>query len=588
MSTQPNDQNGAEKKPSFWQKLSERQASKDNDSLVSAIVRQAEKEAGGEAKKASYKTEEALPGSSDERKKAHSLFANSKTLLTLVIVLVGGIWIYFTAMLSESNYFHEKFGKENLTTELNRKTELLQQIRTDNRDTQKFNKLLRVENLANRVLALDLESPILNYERPRGEKVIPREGSSNVLLKTVNDEGEVVYLSEAEILNLEKAKEVRVETARAALSAIVTQAATFEGMIKTNPEIEEKLDILMTEVSAIDPMESDFPSAVLKSHFAAAQSAASAILKDVKSRNLENLVADIKKQINLIDTTDLDADTKVVVETLQASLAKLSPQRPSSFETVVNEIRPLDISKISDNDIYQKVLQIVGDPRTENSESDLATAAIITRNLGRINTINELRADRIAWSTVIERAEKIVRLGSDLARDTDGMPLDATRDIDPDGTLVSLISYAGKSKKGDVEIRGDAFGKDSYTARTFSLLADLIDALEGSKYFKDVSGFAFSREEDRQGNLSSPINFRLSLQDPAVKDPRDVEKSEPQVEETLLEIDEDIDTSDIQSLDFSFEEATSESTTKNAAGAEDAEDTELIGVFDALESTLNN
>ncbi|MFH0776241.1 MAG: hypothetical protein V1936_01355 [Patescibacteria group bacterium] len=590
MSTPSKDPNEKGKKTSFWEKLSERKAAEENGSLVNAIVRQAEKEATGELKRSSPEPERM--NEDDDKKIALARLGNAKTLLSFVIIAVIAVWVYFFAMLGESNYLHAKFGKENLTTELARKTELLQQIRTDGRDTKKFNKLLRVEALANRVLALDLENPILNYERPEGEKVIPHEGSTEVLLKTVNSNGEVIYLSEAELRNLESAQKARSESARKELTDIMAQSATFAETIKTDPEIENELGILIAEVAAINPQEAKFPSAVLRSHFAAAQSAASEILRRVKSANLANLVTDIKKQASAIDTTTADETTKKIVTELQTSLGNLSPQRPSSFETAINEIKALNITKISDNEIYQKVVQIVGDPRQEKNDSDLANAAVITRNLGRINTINELRADRIAWSSVIDRAEKIVRLGADLERDTDGTPTDARRDIDPDGKLVNLVAYAGKSKKGEIEIRGDAFGIENYSGRSFSLLADLIDALESSRYFKDVSGFAFSREENRQGGISSPLNFKLSLQNPAVADKRDIAATAPIKTTGPNDTKNTGIVQDLQKLEFSVEN----SATDNSAQTQQPQDTttgstsdtENVGIFDALQQTLNN
>ncbi|MFH0834698.1 MAG: hypothetical protein V2A63_04935 [Patescibacteria group bacterium] len=565
-------------------------------------MRQAEKEAGGESQKSKSYSQytEKTTSESDEKKAARNLLANSKTLLTFTIIAILGVWVYFTAVLGESNYLLGKFGRENLTAELGRKTDLLQQVRTDTRDTQKFSKLLQIEKLADRVTQIDLESPILNYQRPEGEKVVAREGSTNVLIKTVNDNGEIVYLSEAEVVSLEKAKNTRIDATKSAIEEIITQAKSLEGVIKVDSAIEDQFNIIIAEIAAIDlSSERDFPSATLKSHFAAAQSAASEILKNVKSENLNNLVADIKKQSDLIDTTNLDSTSKQIIESIKKSLSQLSQQRPSTFETAYNEIRALDISKISDNDVYQKVIQIVGDPRTEKSDSDLMTAAIITRNLGRINTINKLRANRIAWSTVIEHAEKVIRLGSDLTRDTDGTPTDSTRDIDPDGKLVMLTSYAGRTKDGSVEIRGEAFGKDNYSSRTFSLLSDLIDAFEGSRYFKNVSGFSFSREENRDGGISSPLDFELNLQDPATSDERDfvpVKKTKPvesvgNTDATVTE--ETINPEDIKNIEFDF--------SKNNANANDSKATEensatqstttssseLTTVFGALDSTLN-
>ncbi len=586
MSTPQKDPNEKAKKPSFWEKLSERSAASGGSSLVDAIVRQAEKEAGGSMEKSRE--------DSDEKRKALSRLANARTLLTVTIIVAAGVWVYFWATLDVNNYLYGKFGRENLTTELNRKTTLMQQTQTDIRDIKKFNKLLQVEDLANSVLALDLESPILNYERPTGERVIPREDSTNVLIKTTNDAGEVVYLSEAEVLNLEKERSLRIETTRTLLEKIIAEAKKLEESINADAKIDDLVKVLVTEITAIDSSESNFPSAISKSHFAAAQSSATAILKDVKSINLENLVTDIKKQMDLIDVSSFDEPTSQTIADIKAILAKISPRQASTFATALNEIRALNLTKISDTDIYQKIIQIIGDPRTNNNDSDLATASVITNNMGRVNAIGTLRASRIAWSNVIEHAEKIVRLGSDLTRDTNGTPLDATRDIDPNNTLVSITGYTGKSSKDTIEISGNAYGKDTYTARTFSLVADLIDALEGSKYFKDVKGFSFSREEDRDGNVSSPINFQFSLQDLATPDERDtqvnalpVEKNETTKTIPTNDSNEAINQKELQNLEFNLPQQSQVKETVDSAAAATTE-TEPVEVFQALDTTLNN
>ncbi|MBU1089493.1 hypothetical protein KKF38_01710 [Patescibacteria group bacterium] len=607
MPTDSKDPIGKPKKTSFWRKLSEKQAAGSESCLVNAIVRQAEKEVSS-VKNSQFSFERIPEKESVEKEKARVKLANARTLLWFVIIVVAGIWLYFFTMLHESNYFHAKFGKENLITEFNRKTELLQQLRTDNRDTKKFSKLLRVENLVNRVLALDLENPILNYERPEGEQVIPRESSddsSETLLKTTNSNGEVIYLSEAEIRSLENTRAIRVEFISSALAEILEEAKILGEEIKTDPEIEKELAALLTELAAINPQEKNFPSAVLKSHFAAAQSAAKNILRNVKNANLENLVTDIKNQSWAIDTNEVSETTKEVVANLQTSLDKLSPQRPNSFDIALGEIQALDITKISENKIFQKIVRIIGNPQKEKNDSDLLTAAIIVHNLGRINTINDLRAERIVWSSVIEQAEKIARLGADLERDTGGIPLDASRDIDPNGELVTLLSYSGKSRSGEIDLRGQALGESAYDQKSFTLLADLIDAFEGSAYFKDVSGFIFSKDEDRQGRISSPLNIKLALQDPAVVDSRDIEKTEwLKVKKVDLEEDKkNIDIEALKEIDFSFsnDSATKKDSNLKFEGelttAEETtedwhltakNDSESVYVFEALRRILNN
>ena len=255
MSTSPKDPIKKPKKASFWRKLSEKHAAGSESSLVNAIVRQAEKEVGS-TKKNQFSFERNLKEESTEKEKARASFANARTLLGFVIIVIVGVWLYFFAMLHADNYFHAKFNKENLTVELNRKTELLQQLRTDDRDTEKFSKLLRVENLVNRVLALDFENPILNYERPEGWQWISREcdnNSTKTLFKTTNSSGEVIYLSEAEIRSLEDTRKIRAEFVGDFLVEILKEAEFLVGKIKTSPEIERELDVLLAKLAAINP-----------------------------------------------------------------------------------------------------------------------------------------------------------------------------------------------------------------------------------------------------------------------------------------------------------------------------------------------
>jgi hypothetical protein len=603
MSTSPKDPNGKPKKHSFWEKLSEKQASGSSGSLVSAIVRQAEKEAGTKKHESQL---DKIKSESEAKEGVRTMLANAKTLLGFTIIMVAGIWLYFFAMLHESNYFHEKFKEENLTTELNRKTEILQQLRTDSRDTEKFSKLLQIENLANQVVTIDLEDPILNYERPEGEQVVPRDNPTEILLKTIDENNKVVLLKETEIRSLEDARDIRVEKTLSALVEISERADMLGEMIKSNPEIEQHLDSLLEEITKIDLEEENFPSSTLKNRITAAQSVAKDILRKVKKINLENLIADIKKQAQAIDTNEASEKTQSTVESLLLSLNKLSAQQPSSFDTVLRELKEIDITKISENDIYQKVVRIIGDPRDEKSESDLITAAIIAPNLDRINTIDDLRAERVSWSGIIDQTEKIVRLGSDLTRDTEGTPLDARRDIDPDGKLVTLLSYSGRSRRGNVEIRGEALGEDAYSQKSFTLIADMIDAFEGSKYFKDVEGFAFSKTEDRQGRTSSPLSFQLTIQNPAVTDPRDTRKTEKTKPKTVIQEGDkngkNIDMETLKDLDFSFSDGTDDEDTESenfdtesefASAAESPNlvadnDTEFVDVFEALRRILNN
>ncbi len=593
MSTPIKNPNENPKKSSFWERLSDKQSSKEGSSLVNAIVKQAEKEAGGNEKHNS--TLGNLKTESERKERAYTMLANAKTVLGFLIIVILSIWLYFFAMLHTSNYFHEKIGKENLTTELNRKTEILNQILTDKRDTKKFSKLLRVENLANQILIIDLDDPLLSYERPQGEKVTPRDDSTEILIKTVNLDGSVVYHSEAEIRSLEDARDIRIEKIRGALAGISKIAEELQSEINADPEIEQVLTALTDEIAVIDAEEKDFPSAPLKNHLTTAQSLAKEILRKVKKVNLENLVSDIKKQAQAIDTTEMSAQTQEIVARLQASLDRISAQQPSSLGIALNEIKAINIENIPENEIYQKIIRIIGDPKNEKNNSDLLTASTIAPNLDRINTIDNLRKDRISWSNVIKQTDKIVRLGADSKRDIDGTPLDSRRDIDPDGQLVSLLSYSGKSLKEEIEINGEAFGEASYAEKSFTLLADLIDAFEGSKDFKDVSGFSFSKSENRQGRILAPLSFKLTLQDPTAIDPRDINQTqETKTRSDTIEIEmKDIDIEAVEEIDFSFSKKPEMKDNQIIDLESDFENRKLASagefdVFEALRRILNN
>ncbi|MCF7836503.1 hypothetical protein K9N08_01175 [Candidatus Gracilibacteria bacterium] len=594
MSTSAKNPNENPKKSSFWERLSEKQSSEEGSSLVNAIVKQAEKEASGSGKHNSALN--SLKAESERKERAHMMLANAKTVLGFVIIAIISVWLYFFAMLHESNYFHAKIGKENLTTELNRKAAILDQILTDKRDTIKFSKLLRVENLANQVLVIDIDDPVLNYERPQGEKVTPRDDSAEILIKTVNLDGSVVYHAETEIRSLEDARDIRIEKIRSALMEISKTAEELQTAIKSDPEIEENLTALTNEITTIDVEEKDFPSAPLKNHLATAQSLAKEILRKVKKINLDNLVTDIKKQVQAIDTTGTGVQTKEIVVGLQASLNRISAQQPSSLITALNETKVINVKNIPENEIYQKIIRIIGDPQDEKNNSDLSTASTIAPNLDRINTIDDIRKGRIPWSNVIEQTDKIVRLGADLKRDTEGTPLDSRRDIDPDGQLVSLSSYTGKSAKGEIEISGEVFGEANYDKKSFTLLSDLIDAFESSKDFQDVSGFSFSKSEDRQGRILSPLSLKLTLQDPAVFDSRDINQTEEKKvkSDTIQTEIKNIDVEAVKEIDFSFsgksktEDIQAANTESNLDEHKRASAGEFIDAFEALHIILNN
>jgi len=537
-------------------------------SLVNAIIDQSEKESGYSAStnQDNSKREKLLRQTEEGTKKAQALLSFSKSALTLIIIISLGIWLYFFAMLDQGNFFHEKLSKQNLATQVDYKTNFLKQIKDDSIDVKKFNKLLKVESLINRIIEIDMENPVLNYKRPQGEKVKSRkDGEVNTMLKTVDIRGNIVYLLEAEILSLENARDVKVDFVKNSLLEILQKCESLKQEINVGSKIEDDLKELFISIEMVTPEEENFPSATTKEYYSAAKSIAQKILLNVKDMNLKNLVTDIKKQAEAIDISTTDADTRATISTLRNIIKKISVARVKSFEQALQAASKLNTEAITDHKIYQKVTTIINTSSHGKEKGDLEAAAVIAKNLGKVNTINALKANRISWSTIIDRIKKIIRLGADLERDTRQIIIkDVNTDIDPNGEFVDIVGYSGKSIKNEIEVRGYVSGSKNYQNKNFTLLADIIDSFERSKYFKDIKGFSFSKRKNRDGDEQAPLNLKMKIQDPSIQDSRDIKiPVKISTEKNETESDkEEVDLIEIQNLDF-LQELQVESTEKD-------------------------
>lgn len=517
------------KKDSFWERFNEAKAGKgkkenqDKGSLVEAIVKQTEREVGTEKKSFREEHQESFQAENEQKENAQKLFGFAKTLFVILVILSLGIWIYFYALLDSGNYFHSKFGKQNLTTQVNYKAELSRQLNTDLIATKKYNKLLTIENIANQIIAIDINSPTLNYERPEGETVIQKDqGAAIPLFRTINEQGQIEYYSEKDIVTAEEIQGKEAGDIKLALAEVQKALTDLDTETTIAPELEKDLKEITEGIKRVDLKEQNFPSPATKEYFRTAKYKAQKLLVKLKEVNLENLVEDIKKQSNAIDISTSSEKTQQVILQLREILQKISAQKASSFETALKEVAGLKLADL-DPAVALKIAAIIGDPQNPEQSGDLQTAATIAKNLVKINTINRLKTEIYAWTNIIDNVEKIARLGADLEKDVGSTSAPAA-DIDPRGQYVDFVSYSGKAKDGLVEIRGEASAKGEYENIGFTLLANLIDAFEASKSFSNVEGYAFSKNQDRDGNIFVPLNFKFNIQNPGITDSRDFER----------------------------------------------------------------
>ena len=530
--TTPDNGKTPEKKP-LWSKLfgsaSTDDTTSDTNSTLESIISSVEQKAkqplvesivdhGIAVTQEKKKIRDAAEKSpQDLLKKAHITFAAA-------LIIGFGIWLtFFTIIFDQENRILAKFNAYNIPATLAIKEELNTRLTTDLTDTRKFIALIKLEKIATLVNSLDLDDPALNYVAPSGGTVIPRgdeASSTEPQYRMISESGEIVYVPESEVNALKSVQASRTSYANRLLRQIKFQIKDVQNEKHLPKKIRDQVERMQTHLALIDLEEPAFPSALTKTDMRAAQAEAKSILIDVKEKNLKNLVADLKKQVRTIDAHTADLPTQEFVARLTAILDTLSVKQASTFEKALKQISTLNLGSIHDSDVYRKIVQIIGDNDTQ--KGDLAAAATIARNLTKETIINELSARRIAWSPIITTIEKIARLGADMTPDEDGTAIDARRDIDPTNTLVAFTGFSGKADKQAIEVKGQVVGEGKYNNQNFSLLADLIDAFEGSSSFKDIEGSNYAKNKDLSGKFFSPMNFKLMLQQPNVRDDHDI------------------------------------------------------------------
>lgn len=137
----------------------------------------------------------------------------------------------------------------------------------------------------------------------------------------------------------------------------------------------------------------------------------------------------------------------------------------------------------------------------EHVERLFGYATEISKN--EFSTILHIKNQRVHWSTVIHELERV------------------TKEVDPlyNSGIRSNLMYTNLSFNASdemINLRGSTTTDDTLN---FSLTSDLIDALERSPLFADVSDRSFSKNLNRDEDFTSGFNIELKLQHES--DPRD-------------------------------------------------------------------
>src|SRR3989339_187220 len=216
--------------------------------------------------------------------------------------------------------------------------------------------------------------------------------------------------------------------------------------------------------------------------------------KEATSAYLENEIASLKT-----GETAEDSDINLEINGLNGALALV---KNGAF---VKELMAIDSSETFDTESISTILEGLN--------------SIISDNFTLISSIKN---KRLSWGPVIQEIEAI------------------TKEVDPlyGSAIASDINYASYSLNSEsktITLQGTTVTDD---ARNFTLIADLIDALEQSSMFMDIKNRSFSKNDSaNEDDTEYESSFRLEFKLQEGEDSRDKQFS---IDEITTEEDEEV------------------------------------------------
>lgn len=190
---------------------------------------------------------------------------------------------------------------------------------------------------------------------------------------------------------------------------------------------------------------------------------------------------------------------------LQSKQSALDPQKPEDRE----ELRTIgNIIQLLDNRAFRGFLKNINLSGLDEKGTADIIQRIRERGSDELSAIAQLKQKRIPWTEIMSRIDEVTRkvdkvYGQGLFEELGG---------------VRYTNYDFNTKTGQISLTGQVKTDD---AKTFTLLADIVDAFEKSLYFKDVDYRDFSKSKSEQFGYSSGLRLQFTLQGAHEKDPRD-------------------------------------------------------------------
>lgn len=173
------------------------------------------------------------------------------------------------------------------------------------------------------------------------------------------------------------------------------------------------------------------------------------------------------------------------------------------------EIRAIDnVIRLVDNKKFREAIlkEDLGQIREEDFGRMLSR--IRSEGTDELSLIDRVKRQRLDWAEVIQNIHGVTRQAD--AKYGQGLFKIAG------GFLFNSYRFDAKSRR--ISITGLTKTPDS---KTFTFIANLVDAVEKSTKFKDIDFRSFSKSRDEKGDFSSSVNLEFAIQGKDEKDPRD-------------------------------------------------------------------
>ncbi|GEM_PF-5573244 len=266
--------------------------------------------------------------------------------------------------------------------------------------------------------------------------------------------------------------------------------------------------------SQIDPYQRQI--AILGSDFSTRTEKENAVVQQqILGAQIKNSLREVQKILNqplsvnlyTVEPVTPEQNEALFESLLQEELAKQKAALSGGDVQNSGEIRVIDnVVRFVDNKKFRDAIKGVDLASIREEDFSAMLNRIRAEGTDELSLIDRIKKQRLDWSQVIQNIHSVTRK----ADASYGQGLFKT----VGGFLFN--SYRFDAKSGRISISGLTRTSDS---KTFTFIANLVDAIEKSTKFKDIDFRSFSKSRDEKGDFSSSVNLDFSIQ--TEQDPRD-------------------------------------------------------------------